>query len=34
MLNMFLFIMVILDRFVEGLNHDLSWHNVDKGSLY
>jgi len=29
MKKMFLFMMVSLDGFIEGLNHDLSWHNVD-----
>jgi dihydrofolate reductase len=29
MRKMFLFMMVSLDGFFEGPNHDLSWHNVD-----
>ncbi len=27
---MFLFMMVSIDGFIEGENHDLSWHNVDQ----
>lgn len=27
---MFLFMMSSLDGYIEGENHDLSWHNVDK----
>ncbi|HUC95862.1 MAG TPA: dihydrofolate reductase family protein [Candidatus Saccharimonadia bacterium] len=29
MRKMFLFMMVSLDGFFEGIDHDLSWHNVD-----
>jgi dihydrofolate reductase len=29
MRKMYLFMMVSLDGFFEGQNHDLSWHNVD-----
>jgi dihydrofolate reductase len=29
MRKMFLFMMVTLDGYFEGPNHDLSWHNVD-----
>ena len=29
MKKLFLFMMVSLDGFMEGPNHDLSWHNVD-----
>lgn len=29
MRKVFLFMMVTLDGFMEGENHDLSWHNVD-----
>jgi len=30
MRKMFLFMMVTLDGFMEGENHDISWHNVDQ----
>lgn len=30
MAKMFLFMMISLDGFVEGPDHDLSWHNVDE----
>src|SRR6185503_4528908 len=30
MRKLFLFMMISLDGFVEGPNHDLSWHNVDE----
>jgi dihydrofolate reductase len=30
MRKIFLFVMVSLDGFFEGLNHELDWHNVDR----
>lgn len=30
MRKMFLFMMTSIDGYMEGENHDLSWHNVDK----
>lgn len=29
MRNVFLFMMVTIDGYFEGANHDISWHNVD-----
>lgn len=29
MSKLFLFMMISLDGYMEGVNHDLSWHNVD-----
>ncbi len=29
MRSIHLFVMLSLDGYFEGLNHDLSWHNVD-----
>src|SRR5580658_9867126 len=30
MRKVFLFMMVTADGYFEGVNHDISWHNVDK----
>src|SRR5690348_10623177 len=30
MRKVFLFMMISLDGYFEGINHDLSWHNVDE----
>src|SRR5690348_8963282 len=30
MAKVFLFMMISLDGYIEGENHDLSWHNVDE----
>ena len=29
MRNIFLFMMVTIDGYVEGPDHDISWHNAD-----